>query len=64
MHVKTKYIEAIHSAIDFIEENVDGADDENTENELRGTLNELLKAMEESQHKKLVNYYVRKNLKP
>lgn len=37
------------------------ADDEQNESETLQILKELVKKMEESQHKRLVGYYVRKN---
>jgi hypothetical protein len=61
MHVKSKYIQAVEDAIDFIGHNTDGADDEQNESETLQILKELVKKMEESQHKRLVGYYVRKN---
>jgi hypothetical protein len=60
MHVKSKYIQAIEDAIDFIQHNVDGADSEQNEYETLIILRELVKKMEESQHKRLVNYFIRK----
>ena len=60
MYVKTKYINAIHASIDFIEANIDGADDDNQEQETLDILRELIKSMENSKHKNLVSYYVRK----
>lgn len=61
MHVKSKYIQAVEDAIDFIAHNVDGADDEQNESETLQTLRELVKRMSESQHKRRVRYYVAKN---
>jgi len=61
MHVKSKYIKAVEDAIDFIHHNVDGADDDQNEQETLEVLRELVKKMEESQHKRLVGYFVRKN---
>lgn len=61
MHIKTKYIEAVHAAIDFIETNIDGADDDKQEQEMLEALRELRKSMQESKYKELVRYYVRKN---
>jgi len=61
MHVKSKYIQAVEDAIDFIQHNVDGADDEQNESETLKNLREIVKKMEESRHKKLVRYYVSKN---
>lgn len=61
MHVKSKYIKAVEDAIDFIHHNVDGADDEQDETETLKVLRELADKMNESQHKKRVSYYVRKN---
>lgn len=63
MHVKSKYITAISDSIDFIQHNVDGASEEQNENETLKVLNEILKQMEKSQHKRLVSYYVRKGSK-
>jgi len=63
MHVKSKYIQAVEDAIDFISHNIDGADDEQNESETLIALKELVKSMEESQHKKRVRYYVAKNSK-
>ena len=60
MHIKAKYIDAVHSAIDFIETNVDGANEDNQEQETLSVLRELMKSMIYSNHKKLVSYYVRK----
>jgi len=60
MHVKSKYIQAVSDAIDFIQHNVDGADDEQNESETLKNLRELEKKMGESQHKKLVRYYLGK----
>lgn len=61
MHVKSKYIQAVEGAIDFIQHNVDGADDEQNESETLKVLRELVNKMNESQHKRRVGYYVRKN---
>ena len=61
MYVKLKYIQAVEDAIDFIQHNVDGADDEQNESETLKNLREIVKKMEESRHKKLVRYYVAKN---
>lgn len=61
MHVKSKYIQAVEDAIDFLHHNTDGAEEEQNESETLETLRELVKKMEESQHKRLVGYYVRKN---
>lgn len=63
MHVKSKYITAISDSIDFIQHNVDGASEEQNESETLTVLNEILKQMQKSQHKKRVNYYVRKKMK-
>jgi len=63
MHVKSKYITAISDSIDFIHHNVDGASEEQNENETLKVLNEILKQMEKSQYKRLVGYYVRKGSK-
>lgn len=60
MHIKAKYIDAVHAAIDFIQTNVDGADESNQEQETLNVLRELRKSMEESKHKKLVSYYFNK----
>jgi hypothetical protein len=60
MHIKTKYINAIIDAIDFISTNVDGADEENSEQELLSTLHECKNKMREDQHKRRVNYYLNK----
>ena len=62
MHVKSKYIDAIHAAIDFIETNIDGADENNQEKEMLETLRELREKMNKSKHKSLVRYYVRKKI--
>jgi len=61
MHVKSKYIQAVEDAIDFIHHNTDGAEDEHNESETLKNLRELVNKMGESQHKKLVRYYVSKN---
>jgi len=61
MHVKSKYIQAVEDAIDFIQHNVDGAEDEQNESETLINLRDLVKKMGESKHKKLVRYYVAKN---
>ena len=61
MHIKSKYIQAVEDAIDYIQHNVDGAEDEQNESETLINLRELVKKMGESQHKKLVRYYVFKN---
>jgi hypothetical protein len=61
MHVKSKYIQAVEDAIDFMQHNVDGADDEQGETETIKILRELANKMNESQHKQRVRYYVRKN---
>lgn len=61
MHVKEKYISAISDAIDFLISNTDGASDEHSESETIQVLGEILKKMEDSQHKKRVSYYVRKH---
>lgn len=63
MHVKSKYITAISDSIDFIQHNVDGANEEQSENETLTVLNEILNKMKKSQHKKWVNYYVNKKSK-
>lgn len=63
MYIKFKYIEAIFDAIDFISSNVDGADYDKQERELLDTLRELRRKMNESQHKRLVNYYLHKKKK-
>lgn len=66
MHVKTKYIDAVHLAIDFIENAVDGADEDKQEQETLSVLRELREQMKASQHKGRVNYYlnkIRKNKK-
>jgi len=63
MHIKSKYITAISDSIDFIQHNVDGANDEQNENETLKVLNEILDQMKKSQHKKWVNYYVNKKSK-
>ena len=60
MHIKSKYIQAVEDAIDFIQHNVDGAEDEHNETETLKVLRELAKKMNETKHKQLVNYYVRK----
>jgi hypothetical protein len=61
MHIKSKYINAVEDAIDFIQHNIDGVSDEQNEKETLNVLRELVKKMQESQHKKLVSYFVRKN---
>lgn len=61
MHVKNKYRKAIEDAIDFIECNVDGASEENTESDTLKILREISQAMGKSQHKRMVRYYIRKN---
>jgi hypothetical protein len=61
MHVKSKYIQAVEDAIDFIHHNVDGADHGQDEGETLKVLRELVNKMSESQHKRRVRYYVRKN---
>jgi len=48
MYVKLKYIQAVEDAIDFIQHNVDGADDEQNESETLKNLREIVKKMEES----------------
>ena len=63
MHIKSKYITAISDSIDFIQHNVDGANEEGNENETLTVLNEILNQMKKSQHKKWVSYYVRKKAK-
>jgi len=60
MHVKSKYIQAVEDAIDFVQHNVDGADDGQNESETLKVLRELVNKMNQSQHKQRVNYYVRK----
>jgi len=60
MHVKHKYINALIDAIDFITTNVDGADEGKREEEMLSILHEMVDKMKVSQHKALVNYYVRK----
>jgi len=62
MHIKDKYINAIDAALDFIEANVDGADEENNEIETRQALAELASAMRADREKKKVRYYVRRIL--
>ena len=42
MHVKSKYITAISDSIDFIQHNVDGAHEEQSENETLTVLYEIL----------------------
>jgi hypothetical protein len=63
MHVKDQYISAILDAIDFIVHNTDGASHEHDESHTVNVLNEILDKMEQSQHKRLVRYYVRKRYK-
>jgi hypothetical protein len=41
MHVKPKYIKAVEDAIDFIHHNVDGADEQQNEDETLQILREL-----------------------
>ncbi len=60
MHVKIKYIQAVEDAIDFIQHNVDGADEAQNESETLTILRELIFKMEESNHRRLVNYYLSK----
>ena len=61
MHIKSKYIQAIENAIDFISHNADGASDEQSERETISILREISAKMKVSQHKKRVNYYVSKH---
>lgn len=60
MYIKNEYMNAITDAIDFISQNVDGASEEHNESETLHVLREMLVKMEESYHKNLVKYYVRK----
>ncbi len=60
MHVKSKYIDAVHSAIDFIENRVDGADEGHTEDEMLDALRQLRSSIQKSQHIRRVKYFVRK----
>jgi hypothetical protein len=61
MHVKTEYIQAVEDAIDFIQHNADGANEEQNESETLKVLRKLANKMNESQHKRRVGYYIRKN---
>lgn len=63
MHVKSKYIQAVEDAIAFIQHNVDGVAEDQNESETLKNLRELVKKMEESHHKRLVSYFVRKNFR-
>ena len=63
MHIKNKYINAIIDAMDFISQNTDGASEEHQEKETLTVLQEIITKMEESEHKRLVRYYVRKGSK-
>lgn len=60
MHIKSKYINAVHSAIDFIENRVDGADDGQQEDEMLDILRELRNVMQKNQHQRRVKYFLRK----
>lgn len=43
MHVKSKYIQAVEDAIDFIQHNVDGVAEDQNESETLKNLRELVK---------------------
>lgn len=63
MYVISKYINAVIDAIDFIYGNTDGACEGHQELDTLSVLRELVKKMNDSQHKQLVGYYLKKHKK-
>lgn len=61
MYIKVKYIDAISSAIDFITNAVDGANEDAQEQEMLGVLRELEKSMKDSRYKYHFNKFLKQN---
>lgn len=63
MYINKKQIDAINDAIDFIEANTDGADEENNQSDVMNTLHEMLTVAKKERFDRLVKYYVKKKTK-
>ncbi len=60
MYIKSEYIPAINDALDFIENNTDGASTEHQEIEVKRILKEIRDRMEKARYKQYLKYYIRK----
>ena len=60
MHIQHKDIRSLNAAIDFMENNTDAAEDREYWDGLLGDLRDMLNRAKQSQHKRLVSYYLKK----